>query len=177
MGQTLSRAPAVSDILFAHLWCSILDEAAGRLTEEETDSCCRQKSICWQRWEPSSQLPLALLASLPAPAERAVICSDAQVRAGAPAPLPSAGWVVAGGPLKPQQQLMEVEEQAPTGSFICFPVLKTDSPFLRSQAERLTAHDPDRAFIMQTFLLRPATSQKSMEDLYVGDLGPPSLCS
>lgn len=80
MGQILSRAPAISDVLFAHLWHSVLEEAAGRLIEEQTDSCCRQKSICWQRWKPSSQLPLALLASLPAPAERAVIRSATQVR-------------------------------------------------------------------------------------------------
>ena len=71
--------------------------------------------------------------------------------------------MVAGSPLKPQQQLMKVEEH-----FIHFPVLKTDSPFLRSRAEGLIAHDPDRAFIMLTFLLGPATSQRSMEDPLCG---------
>lgn len=87
MGQTLPRAPAVSDVLFAHLWRSVLEEAAGRLLEEQTGSCCRQKSICRQRRKPRLPAPPCSPPLLPAPAEGAVICSHAQVSPGASAPL------------------------------------------------------------------------------------------
>lgn len=61
------------------------------------------------------------------------LCLDAKVNAGASAPLLPGGSVVTGGPFKPQQQLMYLEEQSSTGSFFHFPVLKTDSAFLRSR--------------------------------------------
>ena len=144
MGQTLSRDPAVSDVLFVHLWCSVLGKAVGRRIEEQADSCCRQKSICWQRGSQVSQFPLAPL-NLPLstsrgscdllrrPGEGRCLCSS------------SACWlVVTGGLSKLQQQLINMEVQAPTGSFFHYPVLKTDSPFLRSQATCPTAQHPDR---------------------------------
>lgn len=79
---------------------------------------------------------------------------------------PSACWlVVTGGLFKPQQQLINIEEQPPTGSFFHYPVLKTDSPSLRSQAVCLTAQHPDKQrFTIQSFLLGLATFQKSTED-------------
>lgn len=150
MGQTLSRAPAASDVLFAHLWRSVLEEAAGRLTEEQTDSCCRQKSICWQRWKPSSQLPLALLTPPPSrtsgascdllgcPGEGRCLCST------------STWWL--GGRRQPPQVSAAGNGSGgatTTGSVIHFPVLKTDSPFLRSRAAGLTACDLDRSFTQQ----------------------------
>ena len=99
MGQTLSRDPAVSDVLFVHLWCSVLGKAVGRRIEEQADSCCRQKSICWQRGSQVSQFPLAPLTSLSALAEGAVTCSDAQVKAGASVPpLPVGWWLLVASP-------------------------------------------------------------------------------
>ena len=60
VGQTLQAQPSQR---------SVSEGAVGRPTEEQTDSGCRQKPICWQRRKPSPQLPPAPLASLPATAE------------------------------------------------------------------------------------------------------------
>lgn len=150
MGQTLHRVPAISDILFARLWHTVLEEAC-READRRTDSCYKQKSICWQKGSQVSQLPLAPLTSLRAPEEGAMICSDAQVRAGASVPLLPHGWVVTGGPIQASAAAYECERATTHWFLLPLSSSKKNSPFLRSRAACLLAHDPDRAFTMQIF--------------------------
>lgn len=103
-------------------------------------------------------------------------CSGAQVRVGASASLLSGGWVVPDGPLKLQQWLTKVEEQPPTGSFTHFPVAKTDSLFLRSQAAGLSAQAQTEP--SQSLHLSPGASHFSEihgRSTSVVDFGLPSL--
>lgn len=130
MAQTLSRAPAISDILFAHLWYAILEEAVARPREEQTRLLLQPEVHRPAERKSSSPAPHGSPCLPPTTSQGSCdLCLDAEVNAGASAPLLPGGWVVTGGPFKPQQQLMYLEEQSPTGSFYYFPVLKTDSSF------------------------------------------------
>lgn len=117
-------------------------EADGR-----TDSGYRQKPICWQRRKPSAQLPSP-------PSQQQLKgwdphgCPSEPVRLLLSRPGPGGrGW-------PPQASAATYGSGGATSSWLLqdFPVLKPGSLLPRSQAECLGAHDPERAFKVQTIL-------------------------
>lgn len=165
MGQTLCRAPAACDVpSCASLLLGLgggCGEACGR-----TDRLPLPAEVHLLT-EPGAKSPSSPLLLPPPTQHRRRSCDRLRCPGEGRCVCPSSVWWLGGpctGPLKPQQGLMEVEVQPPTGYFTHCPVPRTDSLLLRSQEAGVSAQDRDRAVTMQTLLLVPATSQKSTED-------------
>lgn len=95
MVQTLSRAPAIADILFVHLWYIILEEAVGRPREEQTRLLLQPEVR--RLAERKSSFPAPPGAPHPPPSTSRGSC-DPEVNAGASAPLLPGGSAGTGGP-------------------------------------------------------------------------------
>lgn len=134
MGQTLCRAPAACDVpSCASLLLGLgggCGEACGR-----TDRLPLPAEVHLLT-EPGAKSPSSPLLLPPPTQHRRRSCDRLRCPGEGRCVCPSSVWWLGGpctGPLKPQQGLMEVEEQPPTGYFTHCLVPRTDSLLLRSQ--------------------------------------------
>ena len=158
VGQTLQAQPAQR---------YVSEGAVGRPMEEQTDSGCRQKPICWQRWKPSAQLPSP-------PSQQQLKGWDSHSCPGEPVRLFLSRPGPGGRGWPPQASAATYGSGGVTSSWLLqdFPVLKTGSLFPRSQAESLRARDPERAFKVQTVLGPPLLGDPQISTTWLS-LGSP----
>lgn len=147
--------------------CYVSEGAVGRPTEEQTDSGCWQKPICWQRWKPSAQLPSP-------PSQQQLKGWDPHGCPGEPVRLLLSHPELGGRGWPPQASAATYGSGGATSSWLLqdFPVLKTGSLFPRSQAECLGARDPERAFKVQTVLGPPLLGDPQISTTWL-TLGSP----